>query len=303
MSNLDFKIKSFIFALILFLLHVEEAKGIAVNAMPLTMPQHPMRHFYFMKPKSEEFKKKCIEAYASGLNFSQVSKLHGVSAPCIRNWVKKTDIRIRTLSESRRVYKLNEQAFNTDSPEANYWAGFLAADGSVSNRGVLNLTIQNRDIKHLESFRNFIGTNAPFYHFKKHNTNKLEIASKTVVCSLEKYGIGLNKTLTYQVPELIRGDRDFWRGMIDGDGHISIKDTNTTKDFPIIGLCGTIDTCNSFREYCLGIHQFKAKVNKHGSIFALRIGGAAAVSIIRNLYGGNPCESLSRKYEKAMSII
>ena len=47
--NLLFKIKCFIFASLLFLSHVGAAKEILLNAVPLTMPQHLMRHSCFMR--------------------------------------------------------------------------------------------------------------------------------------------------------------------------------------------------------------------------------------------------------------
>lgn len=50
---LTFKIKSCIFASLLFLAHVGAAQEIVLNAMPLTMPQHLMRHFCFMRKKIE----------------------------------------------------------------------------------------------------------------------------------------------------------------------------------------------------------------------------------------------------------
>jgi len=297
--NLFFKIKIHIFALTLFLLHVEEAKGIAINAMPLTMPQHPMRHFYFMATN----KQKCIEDYVNGMNYATVAKSNGTSVWFVKKWLKEEGVKLRKAATKPRIYTLNEDCFSINTPESNYWAGFLAADGSIGKDNVVNLTIQARDIKHLELYRDFIGSNAPFYHFEKHNTNKLEFCSRKIVCDLATYGIQRNKTKNYTVPDSIKFNADFWRGMIDGDGHISIKDTNTTKDFPIIGLCGTIDTCNSFRDYCLNIHLFKAKVNRHGSIFAIRIGGVAATKILNEIYGNNPCVALSRKHEKAMLII
>ena len=297
--NLVFKIKCCIFALTLFLLHVEEAKGIAINAMPLTMPQHPMRHFCFMNDKKIE----CIKDYLGGMNYTNAAKSNDTSAYFVKKWLKEEGVKLRPAARKPRLYTLNEDCFSSKTPESNYWAGFLAADGSIGKCNSVNLTIQQRDIKHLELYRDFIGSNAPFYHFEKHNTNKVELYSKKIVADLSVYGVRKDKTRNYVVPDFIKFDVDFWRGMIDGDGHISLKNTNTTNNFPIIGLCGTIDACNSFREFCLTIHPFKARVNKHGSIFDIRIGGVAAIKIISEIYGNNPRIALNRKYEKAMSII
>lgn len=52
--NLLFKIKCFIFASLLFLSHVGAAKEILLNAVPLTMPQHLMRHYCFMSSSKKD---------------------------------------------------------------------------------------------------------------------------------------------------------------------------------------------------------------------------------------------------------
>ena len=68
--NLLFKINCFIFAPLLFLPHVGAAKEILLNAVPLTMPQHLMRHYCFMRYKPTVGEKYGMLTILSDQNFS-----------------------------------------------------------------------------------------------------------------------------------------------------------------------------------------------------------------------------------------
>lgn len=68
--TLTFKIKSCIFASLSFLAHVGAAQEIVLNAMPLTMPQHLMRHFCFMRYKPTVGDKYGMLTIISDENFS-----------------------------------------------------------------------------------------------------------------------------------------------------------------------------------------------------------------------------------------
>lgn len=356
MKNLHLKIKSFIFALTLFLLHVEEAKGIAINAMPLTMPQHLMRHFYFMRHKPEigekhgmltlvdirskhekgkatyEFscdcgnskfirldsvrmgrtrscgcvripdqsiRELCVKDYASGMSCENVALKNNTYRELVRDWVTK-DGAARDRSQAGRDYDLDDFCFKNESNCAKYWAGFIAADGNVRGKGGgINITLQTSDIDHLYLFRDFAGSNSPVTKNKGRNTSCIRINSLIMVDDLKKYGIGPRKSFTYTVPEFLKNDIDFWRGMVDGDGWVNKYKSGQV----VLGICGTLDTCENFKNFCLDIASSRASVLKNGNIFRYTITDNPAKEVMRVLYGNSPCVSLRRKYEKAMSLI
>lgn len=54
-----------------------------------------------------------------------------------------------------RKYSVNKTCFSNYSPNCCYWAGFISADGNVSDRGVLSIGLKKSDYKHLEKFNKF----------------------------------------------------------------------------------------------------------------------------------------------------
>ncbi len=416
MKNLHLKIKSFIFASILFLLHVEEAKGIAVNAMPLTMPQHPMRHFYFMSKKLEvkagdsiqlftvdkvysvntktmvdvtcvcgEKRSKlatvllngrtkscgCIRKNAPiGLKFGYIEVLsnpikgrvtgicdcgstktysmnslkngHTKSCGCINilenqegktyngflitkdyvstrprkvlaicpgcnqekeyllGGIRNSSKRSCTSCATHRKLPIKSDSFAVINEESLYWAGFLAADGNVF-KGTVCVGLHSKDDNHILKFRNFLASSHKVTRTPKKSS--IKFSDKQIVEDLNKFGITDNKSLTYEVPEFCALSSDFWRGIIDGDGSICLKE-NKHAILSIVGTFSVVDGFLKFaKQFCdtkiSPRHSSKTNKNTYSASLSCR----NARLILGELYGGNPIFYLDRKYEKAMSLI
>jgi hypothetical protein len=70
----------------------------------------------------------------------------------------------------------------------------------------------------------------------------LNIKNRYLAEKLTSLGICPQKSLTATVNPLFKDSRDFWRGMLDGDGNIYISSQNTAH----LGLCGTKSCVDSF---------------------------------------------------------
>lgn len=133
------------------------------------------------------------------------------------------------LKKKRGLQIRNESAFSKYTPEACYWAGFLAADGNISSgsRGKMNrirLYLAECDIGHLEKFKKFLGSDHKVTHTPKYRRCSFEFCSSEIAKDLlEKYGIGPKKSLTYTGPDFLPDDmwKHFIRGVFDGDGSAS----------------------------------------------------------------------------------
>jgi NUMOD3 motif len=71
----------------------------------------------------------------------------------------------------KRTYTLNESVFDNPNEEANYWIGFLMADGNVYiDNGLPNirLALAEKDVEHLEKYRKFMGSSHPFLYNEIH---------------------------------------------------------------------------------------------------------------------------------------
>jgi hypothetical protein len=118
------------------------------------------------------------------------------------------------------------------SPEAKYWIGFLMADGCVSKRSEVTLELKGSDEEHVRKFRAFIKSDAPIKETSQ-RCARIAIRSIDLALVLADYGIVPRKSLIACAPAALLYSRDFWRGMIDGDGCIS-----PTRSDPRVSLVG-----------------------------------------------------------------
>lgn len=169
--------------------------------------------------------------------------------------------------ERNRIYNIDHEFFSRDTPEAFYWAGFIAADGWVRSNSklgyVLGISLSTKDLKHLERFKANINAEQLIKVFVKAggkiNGRKLPeremcsiiISSKQIVKDLERFGIIQAKTYHLNIPDWLKQHslaHHFLRGYIDGDGCFAIA--KNKKQNPHITFCmrGTSEFLASFNE-------------------------------------------------------
>lgn len=128
-----------------------------------------------------------------------------------------------------------------NTEEKAYWLGFLYADGCVGNKeNKIELSLAEKDVKHIEKFRDFIGIYNTISYREKTKSYRYSFRSQSCKEDLIKQGCVPKKSLILKFPtqqqvpnNLIR---HFLRGYFDGDGHF----TNTEKCFEA-GYIGTED--------------------------------------------------------------
>ena len=159
-----------------------------------------------------------------------------------------------------------------------YWAGFIAADGSV-NRKCLNIGLSTKDINHLYKFKEHIkGTqnitirnciksingNLP----KEYESCHINIYSVKLVNDLKYFGIENKKSLTYDIPDHIINHEyfnSFLLGLSDGDG--CFCETKRKITWSIVGSIPSLSKLKSKLEGS----KFYLSPNKKYSF--LKIGG------------------------------
>lgn len=145
----------------------------------------------------------------------------------------------------KRKYSCNYNYFNTiDSCEKAYWLGFILADGcviksvrqrklktctSTQTRYLLQITLSSADYDHLVKFKKCISSNHPIKCYKtsgfatSRNCVRVVIEDRGLVEDLVSCGIEYNKQLKerylHDIPSEF--DKDFIRGIFDGDGCLS----------------------------------------------------------------------------------
>lgn len=240
--------------------------------------------------------------YEEGLSSLAIAKMFNTSPATICKLLRRYGVPVRTYRESHQKYKCNHFSFTELTPESVYWIGFLLGDGAIgSNKPSIKLNLQIEDIKQLEKFRSFVGSDSPIttqYRFKGSNIVCFCVHSLKMVQDLEVYGVVPRKSLIASVHEVLSFSRDFWRGLIDADGTVGIYNGR-----PVLKLVGSKAVTSSFLEYVKTVvSETKASVRPASSIYQVVITGRLAVKLMDHIYHVN-CLSMDRKYNKARYII
>lgn len=200
---------------------------------------------------------------------------------------------------SSRRKNIDDDCFSEINEESAYWAGFLAADGCLSRNRSVSLALAPIDAGHIKKYASFLKSDHKIRETPK--STWIAFNSEKITQDLKKFGLTARKSLTYNPPESIKDNVDFWRGMVDGDGCIWF----TRKGYPYIELCGSEMCMEAFRIFASKINGSKAKVRKSKSIFKIAFGNRKAEALIRALYYDGCKSFLDRKMElatKAMNV-
>ena len=193
---------------------------------------------------------------------------------------------------------VDDQCFEDLNEGSLYWAGFLAADGCV-HKGRISLGLMKPDAEHVEKFIEFTKSEHQLGLCDKTNKARVSFHSSKIAEDLLKFGITPRKSLTYCPTEMCVNSRDFWRGMVDGDGSVIAPGHKKYKHSQI-RLFGSIGAVSAFKKYIEdNICKVTSSIHKHSSIFSFTTTGVIANKVIKDLYGGNPKYALNRKYESA----
>jgi len=159
--------------------------------------------------------------YNQGLSTRKVAVRCGVSQFYVCCTMRRLGIALRDPIKARRVLAVDESAFDRLTEFSAYWVGFLMADGGIVNNRVC-LSLQTRDKGHLRAFKNFLKSAHPIRKNRGVNTWRIIVSSRALVNRLFVLGVTPRKSFTAKAPKILSNNRHFWRGVIDGDGHISV---------------------------------------------------------------------------------
>lgn len=239
---------------------------------------------------------------------TEIAESFGVDDCTILRILKLSGVDIKTRNDYKNK-NLNHTAFDDFSDErAAYFYGLLLADGCLSkNLSRLAIQVKSTDSELLENLKEFINSDSNINTYSKFDkrTNKtygssnFSIGSKNIIEKFMQMGYSPQKSLKEVVPpSILSSSRNFWGGMIDGDGHVS-------KTRVLVGLCGSFDIISKFKEVveeALPISlERKVYTDKRGLCSIEYTGGDAAL-ILAWLYKDS-LVFLSRKKDAALHII
>ena len=152
------------------------------------------------------------------------------------------------------------------------------------------------DCSHLRELSSFLGLDKSPKVYK--NCARLE-KSDTELCDLlQSYGIVPRKSQTATADKRLVGSRDFWRGVVDGDGCVG---KYGRYSYPRLSVVGSTTLMAQFVEFSRlqGI-GFRSKVQKHGKYSSVACAAGTAYALGKILYKENDV-SLVRKQREVLS--
>ena len=216
-------------------------------------------------------------------------------------------VHVRTFSESQYIRRRREHPFfSILSPAARYWAGFIVADGSLNKvRCCIRIGLARRDREHLVAFlrdlqwtRSVVSDHWSFKNDKRFPSAFVEVTDHRLVGDLIALGVCEAKAGRAPVSRILSESRDFWRGVVDGDGALVLN-----KRRAVLSLVGTKRLMAQYRQFVQTIvPNCRVKLQRHRTIWAVQLSGRYAELTIRYLYE-NSDFALARKKDKADRII
>jgi hypothetical protein len=217
-----------------------------------------------------------------------------------------------------RPSPVNHVAFDELTPVAAYWLGFLMADGMVHSKkakrkrssktySYIILALSRTDRAHVEKFKQFIGTTNVIQdvdsvtNFGPKKSSVLTVQNDHLARRLDDLGVRPNKTGTEKCPAELENSRDFWRGMIDGDGSVGMW-KNKGRLYPGLKLGSTPAVIEQFSKFVRRLGITPTEPGNCRGLCAAAYSGNPAQKIIRVLYQDGD-EALDRKMTEAKACL
>ena len=217
--------------------------------------------------------------------------------------------------KSRRKYNLNDDYFeNIDNEHKAYWLGFLYADGYVTNKDKIGISLSKIDYGHLVKFKNDISAEAPIKLYTQtqgyvEGTQyaRIILSSKKMKDDLVSNGVLENKTDILEFPKKLDKNlyNHFIRGYFDGDGCITHggyqKDGTEKFNIKIVGTMEMLNKINEVFGTCVKL--IKRHPDRDTNNYTITICGNRQVKRVMDFLYKDATIYLDRKYEKYLNLL
>ena len=210
--------------------------------------------------------------------------------------------------------KCNELAFSeVNSEEVAYWLGLLYADGYINaNRNRLELGLCEKDVGHIEKFRQFTKCQNKITYKSNPlgNSCRIGMSSKQLIDDLKRLGCINCKSLILKFPNETQVPKhqiyNFLRGYFDGDGYLGIREIYNWKNEEVVvrPRCGIVGTYEFIQGYnnALGFEFKDKQLNKKGKAYQYIYSQEECYLMLDSLYK-NASVYLDRKYDKYRDLM
>lgn len=240
-----------------------------------------------MSVRNLEMEDRVMGLSKKGIYPKQIAKILNISYGWALILVKRGGGQLKGSGGCNKIVEKNPFI---DSPESNYWLGYLAADGNLS-KSRYTISIQLKDLNMIMKYRDFVNPKLSIYY----KVNKAGSKMGAVVYENKEiweylYNLGITPAKSRTLKYNGEFNWDFIRGVFDGDGSISNQEPKITT--------GSENFKNQLEEFFLkeGL-EYKTHI-KGNQIFDVYIRGNSRFTFFDKMYYDVDCVKLDRKYEK-----
>lgn len=208
-------------------------------------------------------------------------QIRGRAGATAANLVRNPSLRSRM--GRPRKYPVNPAFFDILTEDVAYVVGLMQADGSNQvERGTVCITLKASDAGLLDEVARTMGAVRPLTT-DQHGAKRFLVQSHDLSDGLARWGVVSPKTHTASTHTGLLGNRDYWRGVVDGDGSLCVGADGRR----FLTLVGARPVCDQFLAFAR-IHGTGARVSvrPHKRIWSVHLSGQAAVVLACVLYHG-----------------
>lgn len=224
--------------------------------------QHPKYDKWPYKKVKPEHVSVLIERYQGGESARQICLDMPFAEDVALKVLRDFDIPIKTRKENRfsMGYTINENAFlDVAEPECAYFYGWLLTDGCLLEKRYghnVSIELSLKDVEVLKGLQSYIrnGNTVRERHRLDKRTGKIYsmcsfgFQYEPITKRLLDLGLSPRKSTKEYCPDEFLFNRDFWRGVLEGDGYLSKLGACTKMQ-----ICGSEILCNQWFQYCKSI--------------------------------------------------
>lgn len=256
-----------------------------------------------------------VQEYRAGRSVAALARGFSVDPSAIRSRLVQAGVSIRGAREATvvnlardpaiqagmgrpRVHPVNPSFFDVLTEDAAYVVGLMQADGSnQTDRGTVCVTLKASDEALLVAVASAMGATRPLTT-DQYGARRFLVQNRALSDGLARWGVVSPKTHTATTHPHLLGNRDYWRGVIDGDGSLCVAADGRR----FLTLVGSRFMCAEFLTFARSHGAgSRVSVRPHSGIWSVHLSARGdPETVARVLYAGAGL-ALARKLEVARS--
>lgn len=215
--------------------------------------------------------KDLIDDYLNGESVNRLARKNKTTDPKIKQ--RLLDLGYKYLHADQRSPGRNYSAFSDVKEEAcAYFYGFILGDGCLSSRNNVILTLKEQDKSILIKLKEYLGhpnSVTTSKRLKNKNTGEkgeyatFSFSDTLAINRLKSFGLSMTKSGNEKVPACFKYDRHFWRGLVDADGSLSIRNYSTSSKTASLSLVSSEECVLDFKNFCESITDCNVRISDH----------------------------------------